>query len=184
MLGGDAATDLAVRNGLHEANLLTESAAQKYENWKTERRGPGSHDTLGMLAIDSAGHMAGGCSTSGLAFKLPGRVGDSPIIGAGLYLEPGVGAATATGAGEEMIRVCGAHAIVENMRRGMPPEQALRDILERIHRRRGHDAGDVSFLALRQDGAYAAMSLWSKTKFRFAVRTSMLDELIASSFLT
>ncbi|HEX4793687.1 MAG TPA: N(4)-(beta-N-acetylglucosaminyl)-L-asparaginase [Humisphaera sp.] len=186
MLVGEAATRFAIKHGIPEQNLLTDAAAQKFAEWKKSQppiKGdetisdntrdhdaigdkPENHDTIGMLAIDSSGRMAGGCSTSGLAFKLPGRVGDSPIIGAGLYLEPGIGAATATGTGEEMMRVCAAHAIVENMRRGMEPQDAIREVLQRIHTRRGSEAGDVSFIALRQDGAFAGMSLWAKTNFK------------------
>jgi len=110
-------------------------------------------------------------------------VGDSPLIGAGLCLEPGIGAATATGVGEEMIRACGSHSIVENLRRGMEPVDAIRDVLERIHRRRGSEAGDVSFIALRADGVYAGMSLWAKTNFQFALRSPDRSDLIKAATL-
>ena len=183
MLVGEAATRFAIKQGMPETNLLTDAAAEKFAEWKKTQSATKGHDTIGMLAIDSSGRMAGGCSTSGLAFKLPGRVGDSPIIGAGLYLEPGIGAATATGTGEEMMRVCGAHAIIENMRRSMEPLDAIRDVLKRIHDRRGSEAGDVSFLALRQDGTHAGMSLWGKTNFKYAIRTATQDELVTPPVL-
>jgi isoaspartyl peptidase/L-asparaginase-like protein (Ntn-hydrolase superfamily) len=123
-----------------------------------------------MLAIDAAGHMAGGCSTSGTKFKLPGRVGDSPIVGAGLYLLPGIGSASATGKGEEVMKVCGSFGVVENMRRGMEPREAIAEVLREILRRRGGDSNvDVSFIALRADGAYAGLTLRPKTQFRYAV---------------
>jgi N4-(beta-N-acetylglucosaminyl)-L-asparaginase len=182
-LVGEAATKFAVEHEMTETNLLTDAAAKKYEEWKQKQQAAKGHDTIGMLTIDNDGAMAGGCSTSGLAFKLPGRVGDSPIIGAGLFLEPNVGAATATGVGEEMIRAAGAHSIVENMRRGMEPADAVRDVLERIHRRRDTEAGDVAFLALRHDGVHAAMALRAKMNFKFALRTMTSDELTAAPTL-
>jgi isoaspartyl peptidase/L-asparaginase-like protein (Ntn-hydrolase superfamily) len=173
MLAGDAARAFAVANGMSETNLLTEEAARRFAEWqKTEsgKRKLQGHDTLGILAIDSTGHLAGACTTSGMAFKLPGRVGDSPIIGAGLYVDGTVGAATATGRGEEMVKACGSFAIVENMRRGMEPQAAIRDVMERLLRRRGGNADvDVSFLALRADGEYAGMTLRAATPFKFAV---------------
>jgi isoaspartyl peptidase/L-asparaginase-like protein (Ntn-hydrolase superfamily) len=186
LLVGEAAARFALANGMPERNLLTDHAAAEYQKWKQQqaaKRSPKGHDTVGMLALDSAGRLAGGCSTSGLAFKLPGRVGDSPIIGAGLYLEPNVGAATATGVGEEMIRACGSFTIVDNLCRGLDPVDAIRDVLERLHRRRGNDAGDVSFIALRADGVHAGMSLWGKTNFRYALRSSKQNELIEPSIL-
>jgi len=182
-LVGDAATKFAVEHGMSETNLLTDAAAKKYQEWKQKQQASKGHDTIGMLTIDNDGQMAGGCSTSGLAYKLPGRVGDSPIIGAGLFLEPGVGAATATGVGEEMIRAAGAHSIVENMRRGMEPAEAIRDVLERIHRRRDKEAGAVGFLALRHDGVFAGMALWGKMNYKFAVRTQEKDELVTAPTL-
>jgi len=186
LLVGPGATQFALSQGMREENLLTEHAASEYQKWKQQqaaKKKPQGHDTIGMLALDSAGRLAGGCSTSGLAYKLPGRVGDSPLIGAGLCLEPGIGAATATGVGEEMIRACGSHSIVENLRRGMEPTDAIRDVLERIHRRRGSDAGDVSFIALRADGAYAGLSLWAKTNFQFALRDPDRSDLIKAATL-
>ena len=182
MLAGEGATQFALANGMPETNLLTSEAAARYEEWKRVNpslRKQSGHDTLGILAIDSAGHLAGACTTSGLAFKLPGRVGDSPIIGAGLYVDGQIGAATATGHGEEMIKVCGSFAIVENLRRGMEPEAAIADVLERLRQRRGGKADvDVSFLALRVDGAYAGMTLRAGTRFRFAVINSTTKQLI------
>jgi L-asparaginase/N4-(beta-N-acetylglucosaminyl)-L-asparaginase len=173
MLAGDEATQFALKNGMRETNLLTEKARQRFEEWKRSEAAktqPIGHDTIGILAIDALKHLAGACTTSGVAFKLPGRVGDSPIIGAGLYVDGKIGAATATGQGEEMIKACGSFAIVENLRRGMEPQAAIAEVLERLRQRRGGDSSvDVSFLALRADGAYAGMTLRAKTNFRFAV---------------
>ena len=121
--------------------------------------------TINCLALNAKGEMSGVTTTSGLAWKIPGRVGDSPIIGAGLYVDQDVGAAGSTGRGEENIRIAGAHTIVENMRHGMGPKEAGLDALQRIARNFNHDkkwlsAVDINFYALRNDGAYAGMTLW------------------------
>jgi N4-(beta-N-acetylglucosaminyl)-L-asparaginase len=121
--------------------------------------------TINCLALNAKGEMSGVTTTSGLAWKIPGRVGDSPIIGAGLFVDQDVGAAGSTGRGEENIRVSGAHTIVENMRRGMAPREACLECLKRIARNFDHDRRrlsqfDISFYALRKDGAYGAASLW------------------------
>lgn len=122
--------------------------------------------TINCLALNAKGEMSGCTTTSGLAWKLPGRVGDSPIIGAGLYVDQDVGAAGSTGRGEENIRVAGAHSVVENMRHGMAPKEACLDALKRISRNYGDDAArltkfDISFYALRKDGVFAGASLWN-----------------------
>jgi N4-(beta-N-acetylglucosaminyl)-L-asparaginase len=122
--------------------------------------------TINCLALNSKGEMSGVTTTSGLSWKIPGRVGDSPIIGAGLYLDQDVGAAGSTGRGEENIRICGGHTIVENMRHGMSPSDAILDALKRIARNFNNDRSrltqfDINFYALRKDGAYAGGTLWS-----------------------
>lgn len=170
MLAGESATRFALEHGLPQTNLLSPQAGKAFDEWRYEQEANPGHDTIGMLAIDAAGHMAGGCSTSGTKFKLPGRVGDSPIVGAGLYLLPGIGSASATGKGEEVMKVCGSFGVVENMRRGMEPREAIAEVLREILRRRGGDSNvDVSFIALRADGAYAGLTLRPKTQFRYAV---------------
>lgn len=137
--------------------------------------------TINCLGLNAKGEMSGVTTTSGLAWKIPGRVGDSPIIGAGLYVDQEVGAAGSTGRGEENIRVAGAHTIVENMRHGMTPKEAVLDALKRIARNYDNDMArldkfDINFYALRKDGTYAGGSLWNgqlrRTGFvsrRFAV---------------
>ena len=122
--------------------------------------------TINCLALNRRGEMSGVTTTSGLAFKIPGRVGDSPIIGAGLYVDQDVGAAGSTGRGEENIRIAGGHTVIENMRHGMSPEEACLDALERVVRNYNNDRGKLAqiglfFYALRKDGEYAAASLWS-----------------------
>jgi N4-(beta-N-acetylglucosaminyl)-L-asparaginase len=121
--------------------------------------------TINCLALNAKGEMSGVTTTSGLAWKIPGRVGDSPIIGAGLYLDQDVGGAGATGRGEEGIRVCGAHTVVENMRHGMSPRDACLDALRRIARNYDGDLVrlarfDIRFYALRKDGQHGAGYLW------------------------
>jgi N4-(beta-N-acetylglucosaminyl)-L-asparaginase len=122
--------------------------------------------TINCLALNAKGEMSGVTTTSGLAWKIPGRVGDSPIIGAGLYVDQDVGAAGSTGRGEENIRVAGGHTIVENMRHGMAPKEACLDALKRVARNFNNDMSklalfDLNFYALRKDGAYAGAALWS-----------------------
>src|ERR1700685_2104218 len=121
--------------------------------------------TIHCSALNEKGEISGCTTTSGLAFKLPGRVGDSPIIGAGCYTDQDVGSAGATGSGEENIKVAGAHTIVENMRHGMSPQEAGMDALKRIVRNYNNDMNklrfvDMTYYVLRKDGAYAGVSLW------------------------
>jgi N4-(beta-N-acetylglucosaminyl)-L-asparaginase len=132
--------------------------------------------TINHLALNAKGEMSGTTTTSGMAWKIPGRVGDSPIIGSGLYVDQDIGAAGSTGRGEENIRIAGAHTIVENMRHGMPPKEAGLDALKRVARNFNNDRQwlskiDIQFYALRKDGAYAGVTLWKdrdRTQ-RFAV---------------
>lgn len=125
--------------------------------------------TINCLALNPKGEMSGVTTTSGLSWKIAGRVGDSPIIGAGLFVDQEVGAAGSTGRGEENIRVAGAHTIVENMRHGMPPKEAILDTLKRVSRNYDHDLArlghfDLHFYALRKDGEYAGGTLWNGQK--------------------
>jgi N4-(beta-N-acetylglucosaminyl)-L-asparaginase len=122
--------------------------------------------TINCLALNPKGEMSGVTTTSGLAWKIAGRVGDSPIIGAGLFVDQDVGAAGSTGRGEENIRVAGAHTAVENMRHGMSPKEACLDVLKRIARNFNNDRSklaqfDITFYALNKDGEYGGASLWS-----------------------
>ncbi len=136
--------------------------------------------TINCLALNEKGEISGVTTTSGLAWKIPGRVGDSPIIGAGLYVDQDVGAAGSTGRGEENIRIAGAHTIVENMRHGMPPREACLDALKRVVRNYDNDRArlakfDIHFYALRKDGAYAGTALWSSSASRRGPQFSVDD---------
>ncbi|RLK55715.1 asparaginase [Stenotrophomonas rhizophila] len=175
MLVGEGAQQFAVQQGFERRKLLTPEAEKAWREWlktaqytpeiNAERRSrPGdssNHDTLGMLAIDAQGHLAGACTTSGMAWKMHGRVGDSPIIGAGLYVDNEVGAATASGVGEEMIRNAASFLVVELMRQGRSPAEACREAIARVVRKRPEASKtlQVCFLALNKHGEVGAYAL-------------------------
>jgi len=186
MLVGEGARTFAVDQGFPTQNLLTPRAEAAWRDWlktaeyaprinseNTDWRsmpgGPGNHDTIGLIAIGADGHMGGACTTSGMAFKMRGRVGDSPLIGAGLYVDDEVGGATATGVGEDVVRVAGSHAVVEAMRHGMDPTAACRSVIERLARLRGTKvaASQVALLALDKQGRAGAFAL--QPGFTYAV---------------
>ena len=186
MLVGEGALLFALDQGFKKENLLTDEASEAWEKWKVEaeyRPVPNieNHDTIGMLAIDAAGNLSGACSTSGLAFKMRGRVGDSPLIGSGLYVNNEVGAATATGQGEEIIRISGSHLVVELIRQGRSPEQACREAVQRIIRN-NDDVSELQcgFLAINKAGEYGAFAI--REGFSYAVTSQDKNRLIDSGF--
>lgn len=177
MLVGEGALQFALSQGFKKENLLTEASRKEWQEWlKTSNYKPSvnieNHDTIGMIAIDADGKLSGACTTSGLAYKMHGRVGDSPIIGAGLYVDNEVGAAVATGHGEEVIRVVGSHLVVELMRSGKSPdaacEEAVRLILKKFQLR-NKDTRDtqIGFLALNKKGESGAFAL--QKGFNYAI---------------
>ena len=193
LLVGPKAEDFAVREGFQRRDLLTERARKAWQDWinrqdmqeksATHAMASGnadrhaSHDTIGVLAWDQAGGLAGGCSTSGLAFKMPGRVGDSPIVGHGLYVDPDIGAAVGTGHGELIMRACGTFLIVEEMRRGQTPQVAIHNALQRIAQVcYPLPKQQAAFIALRRDGVWAAGAL--RPGFQVAVRSSTEEGLV------
>jgi N4-(beta-N-acetylglucosaminyl)-L-asparaginase len=185
LLVGSGADQFARSQGFPEVNLLTPRSAEKYAAWKRDHTpATGSHDTIGLLALDSHGTLAGGCSTSGMAYKLPGRVGDSPIIGAGLYVDGKAGAASATGVGEEAIRIFAAASIVDQLLRGDDPLHALTNVMRNIvpHIRKDRTT-DMSLIALRADGATAGLSFRAATKFQFVIIDSGGPRVIDSRSL-
>jgi len=175
MLAGAGARRFALDAGFPRRDLLTPKAEAAWRTWLAEdgAYAPAinaeSHDTIGMLAVDARGDLSGACTTSGLMWKMPGRVGDSPIIGAALYVDNKVGAACATGLGEAVVKTCGSFLVVENMRRGMEPEEACRDALQRIVDT-NPDAGgiQVGYIAIARDGRVGGCAL--QEGFCFAVR--------------
>ena len=173
MLVGQGAQQFALENGFEKEELLTPASARAWKEWKSDNaREPVStdqHDTIGMLALDAHAELAGACTTSGLAWKRHGRVGDSPIIGAALFVDNEVGAACATGHGEAVIRTVGSSYVVERMRAGRSPQQACRDAIARVVER-VRDIPDlqVGYIALNREGAFGACSV--RPGFQIAVR--------------
>jgi N4-(beta-N-acetylglucosaminyl)-L-asparaginase len=192
MLVGDGALQFALEQGFKKENLLTEESEKEWKEWlKDSKYKPianiENHDTIGMIALDANGNLSGACTTSGMAFKMHGRVGDSPIIGAGLYVDNEIGAATATGHGEEVIRISGCHLVVELMRQGKSPQKACEEAVARIiklTKNRNKDLKDiqVGFIALNKAGEYGSYCI--QTGFNYAVYDETGNKLIdADSFL-
>ncbi|KAA3625202.1 MAG: glycosylasparaginase [Flavobacterium sp.] len=164
ILAGKGAEKFALESGFKPEDLLTEKSRADWEKWKEKSEykpiiNIENHDTIGMLAIDSKGDIAGGCTTSGLAYKMAGRVGDSPIIGSGLFIDNEVGGATATGLGEAVLKTVGSFLIVELMRQGKSPQEACEEAIGRIVAKNKNIADfQVGFIAvnkLGETGAYA-----------------------------
>jgi len=182
MLVGDGALQFAKAQGFKEENLLTKKAEADWREWlKKSKYQPviniENHDTIGMLALDESGDLSGACTTSGAAYKMHGRVGDSPIIGAGLYVDNEIGAATATGMGELMIKTVGCHLVVEMMRQGMDPEQACKAAVDRIAKKLGdYKEFQVGFLALNKSGEYGSYCIQSG--FNYAVTNKAGSKLL------
>lgn len=175
MLAGEGALKFALESGFKKENLLTEASEKEWQAWlKTADYKPviniENHDTIGMLTLDNAGNVAGACTTSGAAYKMHGRVGDSPIIGAGLYVDNEVGGAAATGLGEKVIKVVGSYLVVELMRQGNSPTDACRLAVERI-KNKNSDYQDfqIGFVALSKNGEYGGYSL--QKGFGFALHS-------------
>ena len=176
MLTGEGALEFAKSKGFIEENLLTEESKTDWVNWLKESKykpviNMENHDTISMLIIDDMGNLSGGCTTSGAAWKMHGRVGDSPIIGAGLFLDNEVGVAAATGLGEAVIRTAGSAMVVELMRQGKSPGEACKEIVERIYNKhkdhKDMEYLQVGFIAINKKGEHAGYSL--RSGFNYAV---------------
>ncbi len=198
-LVGDGALQFALSQGFKKENLLTAESEKAWRNWlkfsnydpmetinvmdekiKSEKKeqvpypwpSPDlNHDTIGMVALDTHGNLGGACTTSGLAYKMHGRVGDSPIIGAGLFVDNEIGAASATGVGEEVVKICGSHTVVEAMRAGLSPDEACKEAVRRIVKNKGSKAKDVQvgFLAINNKGEHGGFSV--QKGFNYCVTT-------------
>lgn len=190
MLVGDGALQFALSQGFQKENLLVEDSEKEWKEWlKTSQYKPianiENHDTIGMIALDSSGNLSGACTTSGMAFKMHGRVGDSPIIGAGLYVDNEIGAATATGHGEEVIRISGCHLVVELMRQGKSPQKACEEAVARIvklTKNRGKNLKDiqVGFIALNKKGEYGSYCI--QGGFNYAVNQTSGNKLVDADY--
>ena len=180
MLVGEGARQFAKEQGFPLQDLMVPASEQEWKKWlqKSEYKpipNVENHDTIGQLTLDAKGHLAGACTTSGMAFKMRGRVGDSPIIGAGLYVDGEVGGATATGHGEEVIRTVGSFRVVAGMKAGLSPQQACEEAVREIHKlfiRRGADLEhtQIGFIALSLSGEVGAYAL--RPGFSYAVATA------------
>lgn len=198
-LVGEGAQQFALNNGFNlESRTLSEKAQKAYAKWKEknnytpqinrenkeheESNGENNHDTIGLVALDKHGNLAGSCTTSGQGFKMRGRVGDVPLIGSGLYVDNEIGAAVATGQGEDIIRIAGCHTVIELMRQGNSPENACKKALERLIKLKGKDYCkqiQVSFIAIDKNGAFGAYSL--QKGFSYAVASSSMPNQTHSS---
>ena len=171
MLVGEGARQFAVSNGFEEINLLTEESEKNWKKWLKERREMTpheTHDTLSVLVQDKMGDLAGACTTSGWAYKMHGRVGDSPIIGAGLFVDNEIGCAAATGLGEEVIKTTGSFLVVELMRQGYDPTKACEEALKRVIKaHNGNPDFQIGYIALRKDGEIGSACL--KWSFEYAL---------------
>jgi N4-(beta-N-acetylglucosaminyl)-L-asparaginase len=162
ILVGEGALKFAREQDFAEENLLTEESLAAWKKWlETAEYKPvinvENHDTIGMVAIDGEGNLSGACTTSGLAYKIAGRVGDSPIIGAGLFVDNEVGAATATGMGEAVLKSVGSFLVVELMRQGYSPQEACREAVMRIVTRQpNYKEIQVGYVAVNRAGAHGA----------------------------
>lgn len=207
LLVGQGAQQFALENGFPlEDGKLSPSAEKAYKQWlikseykpvinieRKEKNGPAAppffdngqpnHDTMGILALDQNFRLAGAVTTSGMAFKIHGRVGDSAIAGAGLFVDREAGAATSSGVGEEVIRICGTHLVVEFMRMGLSPQDACKKAVERIFARDREKAKEiqVGFLALGRDGSFGAYAI--QKGFVFSVKSETEERIIASPHL-
>jgi isoaspartyl peptidase/L-asparaginase-like protein (Ntn-hydrolase superfamily) len=187
MLTGKGALDFALENGFEKEKLLTPKMRKNWKKWKKEKKEfspkinienqlEENHDTISMLAVDSKGRLCGACTTSGMAYKMHGRVGDSPIIGAGLFIDGDVGGAAATGSGELVMKTLGSVLVVEFMRNGMTPAKACEEAVKRIVKKiPDYEQHQIGYIALSKTGEYGAYAL--QPGFDYAVKNAQISTL-------
>ena len=186
MLAGEGAKNFALKKGFQPESLLTEASKEAWEKWKVEAQynpiiNIENHDTIGMLAIDKNGDISGACTTSGLAYKMAGRVGDSPIIGSGLFVDNEIGAAVATGLGEEVVKTVGSFLVVELMRQGKTPQEACEEAIKRIVQKPNSDFNNfqVGYIAVNKHGdtgSYSIHQWFSMTKYQGSVNQQIQSD--------
>ena len=186
MLAGEGAKRFAISIGFQPEDLLTNASKKAWEKWKIESKykpiiNIENHDTIGMLAIDKNGDISGACTTSGLAYKMSGRVGDSPIIGSGLFVDNEIGAAVATGLGEEVVKTVGSFLVVELMRQGKSPQEACEEAISRIVNKPNSDYKNfqVGYIAVNKQGetgSYAVHQWFNMTKFQNGINEQIQSE--------
>jgi N4-(beta-N-acetylglucosaminyl)-L-asparaginase len=207
-LVGKGAQQFAMENGFKKQNLLTPESEKAWKQWlltsnynpmttveELHKRNKKSiwpakkidetqHDTIGMLAIDSSNKICGACTTSGMAYKMHGRVGDSPIIGAGLFVDNKVGAATSSGVGEEVVRTCGSHTVILYMEHGYSPENACKKAVEKIVAIHGEEKAkrlQVGYIAISKNGEVGAYAI--KKGFNYVVTNRNGNQTFESKYL-
>lgn len=186
MLSGKGAQLFALDNGFKKENLLTDTAKKAWQEWKEKNNytpviDEKNHDTIGILAIDNNNNLSGACSTSGWAFKMHGRVGDSPIPGAGMYVDNEVGGACATGTGELVIKICGSFLITELMRNGRTPQEACEEAINRMMKKGiVKDGQQVGFLAINKNGEHGAFSI--RKDFSYAIYAKGENKKVDSDY--
>jgi isoaspartyl peptidase/L-asparaginase-like protein (Ntn-hydrolase superfamily) len=189
MLVGEGAKKFALEQGFKTSKTPLPEVKKDWKKWKVENKelfvkpriNHENHDTIGMIAMDQYGNLSGACTTSGWAYKMHGRVGDSPIIGAGLFVDNEVGAATATGLGEAIIRIAGSHTVVELMRHGFTPQKACEEAVKRIlSKHKDLTNLQCCFLAIDKDGNVGAHSVYAG--FNYALKTKQDDKMVDSTF--
>jgi N4-(beta-N-acetylglucosaminyl)-L-asparaginase len=184
MLSGEGALQFALAQGFKKQDLLTEKSRKAWEEWKKVAKYEPKvnierHDTIGLLALGKAGEIAGACSTSGMAFKMHGRVGDSPIIGGAVFCDDEVGGACATGLGEFVMKTLGSFLIVEFMRQGMTPQQACEAAILRIVKRYKYQEFQVGYLAINKRGDVGAYSI--QKGFSYTITKNGKTQVIESA---
>ncbi|REG88979.1 N(4)-(beta-N-acetylglucosaminyl)-L-asparaginase [Winogradskyella sediminis] len=186
MLAGEGAKQFAISKGFEPENLLTEASKNAWQKWKVKAQyqpiiNIENHDTIGMLAIDKNGDISGACTTSGLAYKMGGRVGDSPIIGSGLFIDNEIGGCVATGLGEEVVKTVGSFLVVELMRQGKTPQQACEEAIRRIVTKpnsnyKNFQVGYVAVNKKGETGYYSIHQYFSVTKYQDGVNVQIQSD--------
>ena len=183
MLAGKGAQQFALENGFKKENLLIEKAEKRWKKWleKSEYKpiiNIENHDTIGLLALDKRGDISGACTTSGLSWKLHGRVGDSPVIGAGMYVDNEVGGCCATGVGEAVLKTLGSFLVVELMRQGATPQEACEEAIARIVKNQDYKDMQIGYLAINKEGEHGAYAV--HPGFNYALHQNEKNILIDS----
>jgi L-asparaginase/N4-(beta-N-acetylglucosaminyl)-L-asparaginase len=186
-LAGEGAFRFALKMGFEPQTLLTPQSLQKWQEWKADSHhqtfwlSPENHDTIGMVATDGKGHVVAGCSTSGLAFKIPGRVGDSPLVGCGVYADDNVGAASATGDGDLMTNYCTSISIVHFMARGASPQDACMELLKHMVKTDPQNQqAQVAVIAINKRGKIGTACLNEGFQLKYALWRNGESQLLES----
>ncbi len=184
MLSGSGALQFALENGFKKENLLTEKAEKRWREWLKESEykpiiNIDNHDTIGLLALDKKGDISGACTTSGLSWKMHGRVGDSPVIGAGMFVDNEVGGCCATGVGEAVLKTLGSFLVVELMRQGATPQEACEEAIARIVKNQNYKDMQIGYLAINKKGEHGAYAVhpWFNYALHQGGENRMIDSL-------